>query len=125
MPRTSISRETRERARRLRREMTPQERAVWRDLRALNALRGCRFRRQAPIGPFIADFACFTTRLVLEIDGGQHLEDQGDRRRDAWLASRGFEVMRFWNSDVAANQEGLMAAVDMAIASKMRREDLK
>lgn len=71
---------------------------------------GWHFRRQAPIGPFIADFADLGRRLVIEIDGGGHGEER-DARRDAWLASQGFEVMRFWNADVAGNLEGIVQAV--------------
>jgi very-short-patch-repair endonuclease len=94
----------------LRTDMTPQERRVRAKLRELNRMLGWHFRRQAPIGPFIADFADLGRRLVIEIDGGGH-GGQRDARRDAWLAAQGFEVMRFWNSEVAGNLEGIGRAV--------------
>lgn len=90
------------RARDLRRDATPRERALWQELRQLNRQLGTHFRRQAPIGPYIADFAEFGRRLMIELDGGHHaLAPQAghDRRRDDWLGAQGFRVLRFWNSD--------------------------
>jgi very-short-patch-repair endonuclease len=107
---TNIHPVTRARARQLRADMTPQERRVWAELRELNRRLGWHFRRQAPIGPFIADFADLGRRLVIEIDGGGHGGER-DLRRDAWLESQGFEVVRFWNSEVAGNLEGILQAI--------------
>jgi len=90
----------RERARALRREMTEAERCLWQRLRA-HRFMGLKFRRQKPLGRYIADFVCFEIGLVVELDGGQHSEQLAyDQRRDAWLRSRGFEVLRFWNHEV-------------------------
>lgn len=97
-------------ARDLRRNATPAERALWQQLRLLRA-EGRHFRRQVPIGRFIADFASHHPKLVIELDGGQHATEQGqeaDRLRSAQLASHGFRVLRFWNTDVFTNIEGIV-----------------
>ena len=78
---------------------------------------GARFRRQVPIGPYIVDFACFQQRLVVEIDGGQHLGDARDETRDAWLEEHGFRVLRFWNHEVLKNPEGVLEM----IAARVRK----
>ncbi len=107
---TAISPATRATARRLRRDMTPQERRLWRHLRELNRMIGTRFRRQAPVGPYIADFADYGRRLVIEVDGGQH-GGARDAVRDGWLKGQGFEVLRVWNFEVERNIEGVMQVV--------------
>ena len=102
MPHSNISPKTRARARRLRRELTKAEAAMWtmpRDLRPY----GARFRRETPIGPYIADFAWLSARLVIEVDGDSHETDEGrvhDLRRDAFLQAQGFTVLRFDNAQV-------------------------
>ncbi len=107
---TNISPHTRANARRLRTEMTPQERKVWMELRDLNHCLGLHFRRQAAVGHFIADFVDFGRRLVIEVDGGLHGGPE-DTARDAWFATEGFTVLRVWNSDVDGNLEGVMQLV--------------
>lgn len=102
------------RARRLRRAMTPAEGILWRQLRA-HRFRGVGFRRQAPIGPYIVDFAAHGAGLVIEVDGGQHAGAEADRRRDAWLTSQGYRVLRFWNNEVFENLEGVLATIDEAL----------
>src|SRR5438067_10866942 len=92
----------RDRARALRREPTKVERVMWRLLRD-RRLGGAKFRRQAPIGPFIADFACAAHRLVVELDGGQHAGSLRDRRRDAYLSAQGWRVLRVWNAELSEN----------------------
>ena len=102
-----------ERARRLRKEKTPAERKLWRALRGLNG-EGFHFRQQAPIGPYIADFADHNNRLIIELDGSQHGEEKGmkrDRARTTWLTSQGYRVLRFWNVDVTQNLDGVMTAI--------------
>ena len=102
-----------ERARRLRREKTDAERKLWRELRELNR-QGFHFRQQAPVGPYIADFADHTAKLVIEVDGGQHGEPEGlksDAARTHWLQANGYRVMRFWNSDVLGNPLAVMDAI--------------
>ena len=93
-------------ARRLRRGMTDPERLLWRQLRQ-RQVGGCRFRRQAPIGPYVADFACLERGVVVEVDGGQHCDSRTDPVRDRYLQGRGFRVLRFWNHDVLGNIDGV------------------
>ncbi|PZQ98096.1 MAG: endonuclease domain-containing protein [Cereibacter sphaeroides] len=112
-----ISPITRSRARELRAEMTPQERQVWAGLRDMNRAMGTHFRRQAPIGPFIADFVDYGRRLVVEIDGGQH-GGSDDAARDRFLRAQGFRVLRFWNSDVTGNLDGVLQVVLEAVEAR-------
>ncbi len=86
-------------ARDMRREPTEAEKRLWEELRDRRLMR-LKFRRQVPLGPFIADFVCMEARLVVEVDGSQHGDSVRDQRRDAELAARGFRVLRFWNDDV-------------------------
>jgi very-short-patch-repair endonuclease len=97
------------RARALRRAATEAEMRLWSVLR--NRGVGAKFRRQVPLGPFVADFACASARLVIELDGGQHAESVRDARRDAWLAAEGWTVVRYWNSDVMTNLDGVLADI--------------
>jgi BirA family biotin operon repressor/biotin-[acetyl-CoA-carboxylase] ligase len=100
----------RDNARDLRKHMTDAERRLWSHLRRKQL--GARFRRQAPIGRYIADFACFDPKLVIELDGGQHDEHRGyDAQRDAWLRAQGFTVLRFWNNDALRNTEGVLERI--------------
>ena len=88
-----------ERCRRLRRDATDAERRLWQMLRA-GRLQGFKFRRQHELGPYVLDFVCVERRLVVEADGGQHFDPEGqqrDRLRDAWLRSRGWTVLRLDN----------------------------
>ena len=107
---TDIAPHTRANARRLRAEMTPQERKLWTQLRDLNHRLRLNIRRQAPVGRYIADFVEFGRKLVIEVDGGQHGGPE-DAARDAWFAAEGFTVLRVWNSDVDGNLEGVMQLV--------------
>ena len=98
-------------AKRLRHDSTDAERLLWGRLRA-HRLAGFKFRRQAPIGPYIVDFACFEVKLVLELDGGQHADEaKRDAQRDGWLAGQGFRVLRFWNNEVLGNLDGVLERV--------------
>lgn len=95
--------------------MTDAETALWWRLRH-RQLNGHRFRRQVPIGPYIADFACLAARLVVEVDGGQHIDDADrDERRTAWLEERGYRVLRFWNTDVLTNIEAVLETMLRAL----------
>ena len=105
MVHTRISHEMRQKARTLRNRATRAEQLLWYELRELKAAR-IKFRRQAPIGPYIVDFTCLAVRLVVEVDGDMHETDRGklhDANRDAYLRSLGFEVMRVDEPDVIAN----------------------
>ena len=102
------------RARAMRREPTEAERRLWALLRG-RRLVDFKFRRQTPIGPYIADFVCLRARLIVELDGGQHAESRHDLRRDAWLRSEGFEVLRFWNAELFENPSGIVYAIAMKL----------
>jgi very-short-patch-repair endonuclease len=99
-------------AKRLRRNMTDAERVLWRELRAHRFV-GFKFKRQEPLGDYVADFICHAARLVVEVDGGQHADREAvDLERTHWLESQGFRVLRFWNNDVLANIEGVMQVLE-------------
>ncbi|MDE3739795.1 endonuclease domain-containing protein [Pseudomonas resinovorans] len=100
-------------AKRLRTEQTDAEQLLWQHLRAKRLL-GLKFRRQKPIGPFIVDFICQERMLVVEVDGGQHLESESDKSRDTWMARRGFTVLRFWNHEVLLETEAVLEAIRLA-----------
>jgi very-short-patch-repair endonuclease len=70
-----------------------------------------KFRRQVPIGPYIADFLCFESRLILDVDGGQHADSVRDVERDNWLVRNQFRVLHFWNNDVLQNLEGVLTGL--------------
>ncbi len=96
------------RARQLRRDETEAEAKLWARLRNAG-LNGAKFRRQFPIGEFIADFCCSKRRLVIELDGGQHAEQvQRDEWRSALLAQHGYRVVRFWNEEIIDNLDGVL-----------------
>jgi very-short-patch-repair endonuclease len=104
-----------ENARRLRRDTTDAERKLWSALRH-KQLDGFKFRRQVPIGELVADFACLSARLIVEVDGGQHdVEREKDATRTVWLNARGYRVIRFWNNDVLENLEGVVSAILTAL----------
>jgi very-short-patch-repair endonuclease len=104
-------------ARRLRRQTTDAEKRLWRALRKFD-LEGSHFRRQIPIGPYIADFGCMAARLLIEVDGSQHGDDRKrayDAARTRWLAKEGYRVLRFWNNDISNNMNGVLEAIYAAI----------
>jgi very-short-patch-repair endonuclease len=97
-------------ARKLRENATDVERILWGALR--ESTLPWKFRRQHPIGRRIADFACPARKLVIELDGSQHIEGaDDDDRRDDELAAYGYRVIRFWNNDVLSNTEGVLLAI--------------
>ena len=101
-------------ARRLRRDATNVERLLWFALR--KRLSAWKFRRQHPIGRRVVDFACPERKLAIELDGSQHaLREEADERRSAELAQRGYRVIRFWNSEVLDNLEGVLEAIRGAL----------
>jgi very-short-patch-repair endonuclease len=100
-----------DRARRLRREQTDVEKALWQALRS-RQLDTLKFRRQHPVGPFIADFCCVKSKLIIELDGGQHaLDSDADEQRSDFLAQRGYRVLRFWNHEVLTNIQGVLERI--------------
>jgi len=118
-PSWQVTLKQRSRARALRKNLTDAERALWSLLRG-HRFNGLGFRRQFPIGPFVADFACHAAHLVIEIDGGQHFSDAGemrDARRTAYIESQGFRVLRFSNRDVLTNRSGVLETIAAAVAA--------
>ena len=96
--------------RRLRRQATNAETKLWFGIRD-RRLGGFKFVRQEAIGSYVVDFVCREKKLVVEVDGGQHAENMHDRARDCALAADGYHVVRFWNSDVLNNLEGVLFAL--------------
>lgn len=109
----------RDRARRLRKEMSDAERTLWARIRR-RQIDGCQFRRQFPLGRYIVDFICFERQLVIEVDGGQHTEQkQYDERRTQWLEAEGFRVLRFWNDEVLRSTDDVVEAIYDALCAKL------
>ncbi|WP_080901254.1 endonuclease domain-containing protein, partial [Rhodopseudomonas palustris] len=108
--RQPVSRQKRSFAKSLRANATDAEVALWRLLRS-RRLAQLKFRRQVPIGPWIVDFVCFERRLIVEADGSQHAESNDDRMRDRDLASRGFQVLRFWNNDILMQSQSVIEVI--------------
>jgi very-short-patch-repair endonuclease len=107
-----------DRARRLRRDTTEAEKALWPRLRN-RGFEELKFRRQVPFGRYIADFFCEELRLIIELDGGQHAGSERDVVRTRYLESQGLRVVRFWNNDVLANMEGVLESLRISVV-KMR-----
>jgi very-short-patch-repair endonuclease len=101
-------------ARALRRTPTDAEIRLWAMLRG-RRLADFKFRRQHPIGRFVADFVCTKHRLIVEADGGQHADSEADAEPTQWLESQGWRVLRFWNNDILANSEGVLEAILAAL----------
>ena len=89
--------------------MTDAERKLWRGLRSRGA--HFKFRRQVPLGPHVVDFVCFEYKIIVEVDGGQHSENRGDKVRDRYFMDRGYRVLRFWNNEVLSNIEGVLTRI--------------
>lgn len=99
-----------ERARQLRKTLTPAERQLWAALRRDQL--GVSFRRQHAIGPCIVDFCCIKKKLVLELDGSQHLDQSDDdEARTAYLQAQGYRVLRFWNNEVQNDLNGVIRSI--------------
>jgi len=96
-------------ARRMRSAPTSNEAKLWNSLRR-RALGDLKFRRQAPIGPYVVDFVCLEKRLIVEADGPFH-EDGRDEGRDAWLNRQGFLILRFPNDMIATDHKAVLAAI--------------
>ncbi len=115
-PERRATNETLRCARSLRRSMTEPERLLWSKLRA-RRFAAFKFRRQVPLGPFITDFVCFASKLIIELDGRQHtLHREYDAQRTRWLEEHGFRVVRVWNNELTESAD----AVDKAIWRALR-----
>ncbi|WP_038950074.1 MULTISPECIES: endonuclease domain-containing protein [Bradyrhizobium] len=100
-------------AKKLRASTTPHERMLWRALKDL-PMDGSHFRRQAPIGPYVVDFFCPAKRLIIELDGGHHNEDDvaaRDLERQRWLEHEGYRVVRFWNSEITSDLTAVLERI--------------
>jgi very-short-patch-repair endonuclease len=105
-------------ARELRTTATEAEKRLWYRLRN-RQIGGAKFRRQAPIGRYIVDFACFELRLVIELDGGQHASPtKYDEGRTAWLKAQGLKIVCFWNNEVIENMDGIWQRIEEAISRR-------
>jgi very-short-patch-repair endonuclease len=105
---------------RLRKAPTDAERKLWQRLRG-KQLDGCKFRRQHPYFDYILDFVCVERRLVVELDGSQHLDQaDADHQRDARLAADGYRVLRFWNDDALQRTEDVLEAVFAALRDPLQ-----
>ena len=99
----------------MRRESTPAERKLWAHLRG-NKLDGVSFRRQHAIGNYIVDFVSIKKKLIIELDGGQHLEQsEYDEERTRYLESKGYRVIRFWNNQVESEMDGIVQVLDQIL----------
>ena len=105
-----------ERARAMRKNPTDAERRLWAMLRD-RRMPLFKFKRQFVIDPYIVDFVCFERRIIVEADGSQHVESEYDHRRDHFLRSEGFSVLRFWNNDVLQNPAGVFDTIYVALTT--------
>jgi very-short-patch-repair endonuclease len=102
-------------AKELRRNLMDAEQKLWQSIR-YGQICGVRFRRQHAIGPYIADFCAPTKKLILEVDGGQHVEQQEyDADRTAYLAEKGYRVLRFWNHEVLKELDAVLEVIRLAV----------
>ncbi|MBC7580097.1 MAG: endonuclease domain-containing protein [Tardiphaga sp.] len=104
----------REFAKSLRANMTDAERRLWYRLRA-HRLQGIKFKRQIPIGQYVADFARMERKWLVEVDGGQHAESDSDVERTKWLEDRGFRILRFWNNEVVNETDAVLEIILAAV----------
>jgi very-short-patch-repair endonuclease len=112
-----VASRNRSHAKRLRRDRTDAEAAMWRLLRH-RRLADFEFRRQVPFHNFILDFVCFDSKIVVEIDGSQHFESKRDRQRDAALADQGFRVLRYWNNEVLQHPTSVLEDIFVHLANE-------
>jgi very-short-patch-repair endonuclease len=119
-PTWRVSSRVRANARALRKNSTDAERALWSEVRD-HRLNGAGFRRQVPIGNYIADFVCHSAKLVIELDGGRHFSDQAEKKdaaRTTVIKANGFQVIRFSNHDVMTNRAGVLETIAAAVAER-------
>lgn len=113
-------------SRRLRREQTAEERGLWKELRS-RRFAGFKFRRQHEVAPYFLDFYCPLARLAVELDGSGHgLPGQleHDTERDAFLAAKGIEMLRFWNVEWNRNREGCLLEIWAALTRRVPADEL-
>ncbi|RZI91807.1 MAG: endonuclease domain-containing protein [Variovorax sp.] len=114
-PLSRVRERARVRARSLRKDATDAESLLWFHLRD-RRLGNHKFRRQRPIGPYFADFACLEAKLIVELDGGQHVEAVDyDETRTGFMVAQGFRVLRFWNNEVLAQTSAVLERILQAL----------
>jgi very-short-patch-repair endonuclease len=102
-------------ARQLRKNSTDAESLIWNNLRN-RSLEGVKFRRQQSFGPYIVDFIAVEKKLVVELDGGQHVTNKAlDEDRDQYIETEGYRILRFWNNEVLENTEGVLERIRQEI----------
>ncbi|MGW8279090.1 conserved hypothetical protein [Sphingomonas aurantiaca] len=106
-----------DRAKRMRREPTPAEAMLWRQLRG-RQISGVKFTRQCVIGPYIADFAARDAKLVIEVDGDTHSDQARDDSRTDWLERQGYRVIRFSNADIMSGMDGVWLVISAALGKE-------
>lgn len=114
-------------AKRLRANTTPHERMLWRAIKDL-PLEGSHFRRQAPIGPYIVDFLLPARRLIIELDGGHHNDEdtaERDRERQGWLEKEGYRVVRFWNSEITSDLTAVLERIYVELYGSREAEPMR
>jgi very-short-patch-repair endonuclease len=119
-PEYTVHSRAEQKAKTLRRQMTEPEKRLWWHLRHRLPVARSHFRRQVAIGPYIVDFCCFSARLVVEVDGGQHGFDDAiahDARRTAYLQTHGFRVLRFWNHEVMRGIDIVLETIFAALST--------
>lgn len=107
-------------AKNLRKNQTEAEKLLWSRLRA-KQMEGRKFRRQEPLGSYIVDFICYEEKLIIELDGGQHMEPEyaaKDKARDRWLQAQGYRVIRFWNGDIFKNLPGVLETIKNRVTTQ-------
>jgi very-short-patch-repair endonuclease len=122
MPHAKVSDRHLARAKQLRQTMTRAETLLWRYIKA-HRIGGLGFRRQVPIGPYVADFICHSARLIVELDGESHdfaSRQQSDQARDAWFQSQNYLALRFTNDQVLANLDGVVQAIRETADARVR-----
>jgi very-short-patch-repair endonuclease len=111
------------RARTMRTVLTPAEQVLWNLLRD-RRFSGHKFRRQVPVGPYIADFLSYEARLIVEADGGQHAINDTDVTRTRWPEAQGFRMLRFWNHEILTQRENVAERLFLALANPSPRSPL-
>ena len=114
----------RARAKALRDRSTDAERKLWRALKGV-PVEGTHFRRQVPVGPYVADFGCLAARLLIELDGGHHSRDEvaaSDAARQAWLEREGYQVLRFWNAEAMDDLGGVLETIYAALHGSLAQD---
>ncbi len=118
-PNKSIESFRKSAARRMRGNATAAEARLWFHLRR-HPMIGSHFRRQVIIGPYIADFACMATKIIIEVDGSQHGENNNraaDTKRTQWLEAEGYRVLRYWNNDISGNIDGVLSDIHASLGN--------